>query len=126
MSTMALPRLLRLDAAANVLAGTAVTAMAGWLTGPLGIPSAWPLRIVGLVLVAYGLENLMVARRPSRSGLVSLTAVDLAFAAAVVVVALADPTSAATWLRWVLVAAAALSAAFGTAKLMAVRQEAAA
>jgi hypothetical protein len=123
MNALDLPRLLRLDGAANVLGGAGVVAAAGWLTGPLGVTSAWPLRILALLLVVYGVENLLVARRPSRLGLVSLITVDLAFAAAVVVVAVADPTSAATWLRWVLVAAAALGAAFGTAKLAAVRQD---
>lgn len=121
MGTHTLERILRLDAAANALAGTALVAAGGWLAAPLGLASAWPIRIAGLALVAYGVENLLVARRTSTGGLTGLIAVDLVFAVAVLGVAIADPTSAETWARWALAGVADLSAAFGIAKLFGLR-----
>lgn len=121
MNTHTLTRLLNLDAAANIVAGTVVTAASGWLVEPLGLPATWPVVVVGLGLVAYGVENLLVARRPNTGGVVTLAAIDLAFAVAVLTLAIADPTSAETWSRWTLGAVADLSAVFGIAKLLGVR-----
>ena len=119
-----LPAVLRLDAAANALAGIGLVAGAGVLHAPLGLDAAWPVVVAGLALAVYGLENLLVARRPTTAGLRALIAVDLGFAAAVLAVAVADPTGAETWLRWSLVAVADLSAAFGVVKLLGLRRTA--
>ncbi|MBW3662041.1 MAG: hypothetical protein KY469_02990 [Actinobacteria bacterium] len=116
-----LTRLLTLDAAANVLAGAVVTAASGWLADQLGLSATWPVVVVGLGLVAYGLENLLVARRPTAGGVVALATIDLAFAVVVLTLAIADPTSAEAWSRWTLGAVADLSAVFGIAKLLGVR-----
>lgn len=121
MSTNTLTTVLRLDAAANVLAGIVLLAAGGWLAGPLGLGSAWPVVVGGLALVAYGAENQLIARRPSSTGLVALIAVDLGFAAAALAVAVADPTGAETWARWALAGVADLSAVFGIAKAVGLR-----
>lgn len=121
VNTRKLTRILRLDAAANVLAGLVLLAAAGWLAGPLGLGTAWPIRICGVALVVYGVENLVVARRTTSAGLAGLIAVDLVFAAAALGVAVADPTAADTWARWALVGVADLSAAFGIAKILGLR-----
>lgn len=121
MNTQKLTRILRLDAGANVLAGLVLLAAAGWLADPLGLGTAWPIRIAGVALVVYGVENLAVARRTSSAGLTGLIVVDLVFAAAALAVAVADPTGAETWARWALVAVADLSAVFGIAKILGLR-----
>lgn len=125
MNTHTLTRILRLDAAANVLAGLVLVAAAGWLAEPVGLGSGWPIRIAGVALVVYGVENLVVARRTSSgtssAGLTGLIVVDLVFAAAALGVAVADPTAAETWARWALVAVADLSAVFGIAKIVGLR-----
>lgn len=121
MSTTTLTTVLRLDAVANVLAGIVLVAASSWLAQPLGLGSAWPVVVGGLALVAYGVENQLVARRPSSTGLTALITVDLAFAAAALAVALADPTGAETWARWALAGVADLSAMFGIAKVVGLR-----
>lgn len=121
MNTDRLDSILRLDAAANALAGVALVAAAGLLTEPLGLTSAWAVVVTGLLLGGYGIENLLVARRTTPAGLRALVAVDLGFAAAVLAFAIADPTGAETWMRWSLVAVADLSAAFGIAKMLGLR-----
>lgn len=121
MNTDTLTRILRFDAAANVLGGIGLAAAGGWLAGPIGLTSAWPIRIVGLALVVYGVENLLVARRTSPGALTGLVVVDLAFAVGVLTVAIADPTGAETWARWTLAGIADLSAAFGIAKIVGMR-----
>lgn len=121
MNTQTRTRILRLDAAANVLSGTALAVAGGLLAAPLGLATAWPVRIVGLALIVYGAENLLVARRTSRGGLTALIAADLAFAVVMATVAIADPTGAETWARWGLVGVADVSAAFGIAKVIGLR-----
>lgn len=121
MGTHTLTRILRLDAAANVVAGAGIVAASGWLAGPLGLGSGWPLLVVGLALVAYGMENLAVSHRTSAAGLTALIFVDLTFAAVVLGIAIVDPTSAETWTRWSLAAVADLSAVFGIAKFVGLR-----
>lgn len=118
MRTERLHTILRLDGAANLLSGVALVAGAGLVARPLAIGSGLPVAIAGLVLLAYGVENLLVARRITRARLRTLIAVDLGFAAAVVAFAVADPTGAETWMRWALVAVAEVSAAFGVAKVV--------
>ncbi|MGH3443390.1 MAG: hypothetical protein ACRDUY_15370 [Nitriliruptorales bacterium] len=121
MTPTTLERTLRVDAVANALAGVALVAAGGWLAAPVGLTAGWPIRLAGLALAVYAVENLMVARRPSAGGPVGLIAVDVAFAAAVLAVAIANPSGAETWVRWLLVAAADLSLAFGIAKLHGLR-----
>lgn len=112
---------LRLDAAANALAGLSLAAAGGWLAAPAGLASAWPLRLAGLALVVYAIENFLVSRRTSRPGLAALVAIDLAFAVAVLGLATQDPTGAATWLRWGMVLVASVSATFGAVKITGLR-----
>lgn len=117
MEPNTLTRTLRLDAAINATTGITLMAAGGWLAGPLGLAPSWPVRAVGLVLVVYAIENLFVSRRMSAAGLLTLIAVDLLFAVAVLGLAIDDPTGAATWVRGGLVVVAGASAAFGIAKI---------
>lgn len=121
MKTTTLTRVLHLDAGANALAGIALIVVAGWVAGPLGLGSAWPVRLLGLALTIYGVENLLVARRTTTAGLAALIAIDLGFAAAALGVAIADPTAAEPWARWLLVGVADLSATMGVVKLLGLR-----
>lgn len=121
MNTATLTRILRLDAAANALAGAGLVLAGAWLATPLGVGSAWPIRIAGIALAVYGVENLLVARRLSHAGLTALIVVDLAFAIVVTGIAVADPSAAETWARWALVAIADISAVFGIAKIVGLR-----
>lgn len=126
MTLQRLITLLKLDAGANVAVGVVLLSAAGWLAGPVGLERPWSLRAVGLALVIYGIGNLLVARRTTVRGLTVLVVGDLVFAAAVLSVALLDPTSAEAWVRWVLVAVADVAAAVGLAKLLGLRRMSAA
>lgn len=121
MGTERLHQILRLDGAANLLAGIGLIVTAGLLADPLGLDSGWPVAGVGLALGVYGVENLLVARRTTPTALRALIAVDLGFAVAVTAFAMVDPTAAETWMRWALVATAVLSADFGIAKFLGLR-----
>lgn len=121
MNTNTLVTTLRLDASANAAAGLGLAVAGGWLAPHLGIPAGWPLRVAGVVLLVYAYENAIVARRPTRSGLLGLVAVDVGFAVAVLGAALGDPTGAATPARWGLAAIALASLGFGAAKQLARR-----
>lgn len=116
-----LTRTLQLDGVANAAAGVALIPAAGWLSGPTGV-EAMPLRIIGLVLIAYGIENLLVARTPTRRGVAGLAAVDLVFAAIALVAAVLDPTGAATGVRWTVAVVADLSLVMGVVKLAGLRR----
>lgn len=121
MNADTLTRILRFDAAANVLAGAGLVVAGGWLAAPVGSGSSWPIRLAGLALVVYGVENLLVARRTTTAGLTSLIVVDLVFALVVLGIAVADPTSAETWARWAMAGIADVSAVFGIAKFIGLR-----
>lgn len=116
-----LTRTLQLDGVANAAAGVALVAAAGWLSSPTGV-AALPLRIVGLLLIAYGIENLLVARRPTRGRLAGLAAVDLVFAAIALAAAVLDPTGATTMVRWTVAVVADLSLVMGVVKLVGLRR----
>ena len=117
MNPRTLTTALHVDGLANILAGVALLVAGGWLATPFGLDGGWPLHLAGALLVVYGVDNHLVARRPSRAKLSGLAAVDIGFAAAALVFVLTDPTTAVAWVRWMLVAAAAGSAAFGLVKL---------
>ena len=116
-----LTRTLQLDGVANAAAGIALVSAAGWLSGPTGV-DAMPLRIIGLVLIAYGIENLLVARTPTRGSLAGLAAVDLVFAAIALAAAVLAPTDAATGVRWTVAVVADLSLVMGIVKLVGLRR----
>lgn len=101
-----LKTVLRLDAVANVALGGGMLLGAELVTGPLGITSAWPVRLTGAVLVVYGVEQWLVARaeQPSRSAVTAIVAFDVLFAVAALTLVVTDPTAAAGWLRWALAA----------------------
>ena len=118
-----LPQVLRVDAILNAGAGSAVLLAAPALLSPLGMATAWPLRVVGGLLLVNGVEHWLVARAtPSRRAVTGLAVVDLVFAATVLAIALGDPTGADGWMRWILAAVADLAAVFGVLKLAALRQ----
>lgn len=121
MKQRTLTTVLHLDAAANLAGGVALLAAAGWLTAPLGLDHAWPLWFLGVVLLANGVENGVVARHTTRGGLLGLAAVDLVFAVGVLWVAIADPTRADTWMRWAIAGFADVVAIIGLVKLVAAR-----
>lgn len=117
MNAVRLIAFLRLDAAANLLAGVAVIVLADRLVGALGLGSSWPLWLLGVVLAGYGVENALISRRPTRGGLTGLATVDVAFAAVVVGLVAIDPTGMETAARWILAGVAAASLAVGGLKL---------
>lgn len=117
MNRRTLTTALHLDGAVNVGAGITLVAAGGWLAAPIGLTAGWPLRLAGVLLALYGIENRLVARRPTRSWLTGLGAVDICFATAAFAVAVADPTTAETWVRWAAVAVAVGSVTFGFVKL---------
>lgn len=111
-----LTRILHADAAVNAAAGLALVTAADVFVAPLGLTTVWPLRLLGALLVVYGVENALVARNPTRHAILGLVAVDAAFTAGVVALAIVDPTGAETWLRWTLIVVAGLAAMMGIAK----------
>lgn len=117
MTLDALTATLRLDAVANVLAGVVLVPAAGRLAAPLGLEAAWPLRVLAVVLIVYGVDNALVAARPATRWLTALIAVDVGFGIALLAVAVTDPTGAATPARGVIGAVAVASLAMGLAKL---------
>jgi hypothetical protein len=121
MNTDTLVITLRVDAATNAAAGLGLVVAGGWLAPHLGIPAGWPLRLAGLVLLAYAVENALVARRPTRTALLGLAGVDMGFVVAVLGAALFDPTGAAAPARLALCAIALASLGFGAFKLRASR-----
>lgn len=110
---------LLLDGGGCTLLGAAVLLGVGALTGPAGLEATWPLSLLGAVLVLYGLDNLVVARRPTRGALRVLAAIDVGFALAAATLVVADPTGAAGWVRGGLLAVALVSLSMGGAKLLA-------
>lgn len=116
-----LTHVLNIDAAANLAGGLALLVTAGWLTAPLGLDAAWPLWLLGVLLLVTGVENGLVARRTTRGGLLGLTAVDLLFAVGVLWVAIADPTAAETWTRWAIAGLADVVVIIGIVKLAGTR-----
>lgn len=118
MNRRTLTTVLHLDGAGNVAAGIVLVATGGWLAAPAGLTVGWPLHLAGVLLAGYGIENHFVARRPSRAKLTGLAAVDIGFATAALGLAITDPTAAAAWVRWVLVATAVASLTFGLSKLV--------
>jgi hypothetical protein len=117
VDTQRLEAVVRADALINVTGGLALMLAGGWLAPYVGLASGWPLRVAGVLLVVYGLENHLVARRPTASGWTGLIAVDVGFAAAMLVLAITDPTGAVSWMRWALVAVGLASLTFGMIKL---------
>ncbi len=113
---------LRLDGAVNVLGGLAVVAAAAPLAAPLGLDAAWPLRLLGAALVAYGAENLLVARTDGHGGTAALALVDVLFGVSALVVAVADPTGAEVVARWVVGAVGAASLTVGVVKVLLARR----
>ena len=110
---------LLLDGAGCIVLGALVLLSAGALAGPAGLPAPWPLWLLGALLVLYGLDNLLVARRPGRTGLQVLAAVDVAFALGAGALALLDPTGAVAAVRVGLLVLALVSLSMGAAKLVA-------
>lgn len=121
VNTHLLTRLLQLDGVANAGAGLGLVLAAAWFAGPLGV-GALPLRIAGLVFVAYGIENLLVARSITPRGLLGLAVVDGAFAVLALGFALSDPTAADTWARWTIAVVADLSLVMGVVKYAGMRR----
>jgi hypothetical protein len=110
---------LLLDGVGCALAGALLLLGAGALIGPAGLTSRWPLWLFGALLLLYGLDNLVVARRPGRRALQALASVDVAFALGAGALALIDPTGAVVAVRAGLLGLAVVSLGMGGAKLLA-------
>lgn len=113
-----LARVLRFDAAFSTLCGVALIALAGVIASGFGLATPWGLVALGVVFVAYGDLNLLISRTERLSGraVVALIAADLIFAAVLIGVAVANPSGAETWARWVMVASADAAATVALAK----------
>lgn len=109
---------LRLDGWGCVALGLVVAVGAAALAGPLGLDAPWPVAAAGALLALYGLDVLLVARRPTPGRVRALVAADLLFALGVAALAGLDPTGAAVGARGALAALAVGSALLGTAKLV--------
>ena len=96
--------LLVVDAAGCLVLGATGLLGAGTLDTVLGVPAAL-LVVTGLALLGYAVEAGLVARRPTRGGLLGLAAVNAAFAAGALALLVAgSPTG------WGTVVAVALTA----------------
>jgi hypothetical protein len=94
-----------LDAAVTGLNGVAYLAAAGPLEDLLGLPASW-LRTAGFVLVAFALLVALAARRPSASAVRAIVAVNAAWVAGSLVLAIAgwgSPDTAGT--MWIVLQA---------------------
>ena len=116
MSTPTLTQILQLDGAANLVAAVALALLAPALAGAAGLTAAWPLWLLAGGLAVYGFENTMISQRPNRAAVTALITIDGLFAAAVLAVALLNPTGAEAWVRWGLFAAADLALIAGAFK----------
>lgn len=97
-----------IDGAGSAALGLLLLVLPGWLAAGLGVGSA-PIRVLGAVLVVNGVVNGHAARTMTRSAMVPPVAIDAVFGTAVLWVALADPSGAANWARWLLGATGLLS-----------------
>ncbi|MDX1620000.1 MAG: hypothetical protein R3320_03360 [Nitriliruptorales bacterium] len=122
MGTDTLTTILKLDAVANEVGGIGLILGGAWLAEPMGLGAAWPLWLAGTLLLINGYENWAVARDPSATALKALAAVDLAFAVAVLGLAVANPTGAETWARWTLAIVGDVTAVAGITKLVGLRR----
>lgn len=111
-----LTRILKLDAAINLVGAVALALLAPALAEPAGLTSVWPLWLLAIGVAAYGVANAMISRRPHRHAITALISTDGLFAAAVLAVVLINPTGADPWMRWVLFAAADLALVAGALK----------
>lgn len=121
VNRITLPLILRTDAVANLAGGVLLAAVAGWLAPHAGLGGRGPVLALAALLVANGLANAAVDRRPSTGRVFALAGVDLAFAVAVLAVAVLDPTGAEPAVRWGLAGLGDLSAIVGVGKVLAVR-----
>jgi hypothetical protein len=103
-------RTLQIDGVGSPVLGLALIAIAQPASEAVGLTARWPVIVLGVVLLVYGADNLLVARRPTRGTVGSLLAVDLVFAAGVLGIAVADPWGATALARGVMVALALSSA----------------
>lgn len=115
MTPQRLVAALHLDGAANIGMGVVALLAAPWLATQLTIGVA-AFHVVGLVFVANGIANHLVAMRRVAAGLPGLAAVDLVFAVAVLAVVAAG-AAASSLVMAILFALALASAGFGALKL---------
>lgn len=119
-----LTRVLRLDAVSCVFGGVAVAITSGDLATAVGVHRGW-LGSLGGVLVVYGLCNWMTARASTpRRAVQGLVVADLAFAAAMVGLALTNPWGGDTWVRWLMATVGDASVVIGMVKWYGLRGDA--
>lgn len=94
--------LLRIDAVGSAVIGIALIVLSGPLQGPLGLGSTVSILLVGALFVVNGPVNGVAARRVTRATLVAPVTIDAVFGVAMLAVAIADPSGAEVWVRWVI------------------------
>lgn len=117
MHRITLSLVLRTDAGANLAGGLVLAGAAAWLAPHAGLDRSGPILLLAGLLVANGVANVLVDRRPTRAGVTALVTVDVVFAGVMAAVALLDPTGAEPAVRWSLAVLADLSAVVGIAKV---------
>lgn len=111
-----LTTILRVDSAANLAGAIVVAAFAGPLAAGLAIGATWPLYVTGGLLAVYGIEQWLLAGNATTPAVKALVALDIAFGAGLLAIAVTDPTGADTWIRWGLVAVADIALVAGAVK----------
>ncbi|MCC5947331.1 MAG: hypothetical protein JJT89_02655 [Nitriliruptoraceae bacterium] len=108
--------LLAIDAVGSGIIGLGLVGLAGPLHGPVGLASATPLVLLGVLFLGNVLVNARAARRPALVTLRPPVVVDLAFGAGMLALASLDPVGLALWARWAAVAIGVVSIDLAVAK----------
>jgi hypothetical protein len=110
-------RILAVDGAGCAAIGAGLVVAPGWFAGQLGFATSAPVRVTGVVFAAAAVANLLASRSDRRGPAIAAIELDVAFALVLVASLLSGLPGASSVGRWLLVATAAVSLAFATAKL---------
>lgn len=104
MSETFLRKALRADAILNIAGAVVLVAGAPTWASVLGLDQTWPIFAFAVLFLVNGTEIWMTSRseRLNAGWLWGLAAVDFAFTAFALAVAVTDPLGAETWARWTL------------------------
>ena len=106
------------DAIANLLAAAVLWSGSGTWASAFGLESSGPILALGALFFVNGVECWLTARRPTMPStwLWGLAGVDFVFGVSALAIAIADPSGAESWARWVLAALADAALVIGAVK----------